>query len=85
MRSSTTLVNSRPISVAAVPYNELVSKGVADNCTARHGTTQHVTVRHDTARHGTARHSTARYGMTQHGTVAATECYSNKKLDVRAN
>jgi len=45
MRSSSTLVNSRPISVAAVPYNELVSKGVADNGTALHGT----------ARHGTAR------------------------------
>ena len=46
MRSSTTLVNSRPISVAAVPYNELESKGVADSGTARHGNALHGTARH---------------------------------------
>jgi len=50
MRSSTTLVNSRPISVAAVSHNELVRKGVAESRTERHGK----------ALHGTARHSTAR-------------------------
>jgi hypothetical protein len=35
MRSTTTLVSSRLISVAVVPRNEQLKKGVADNGTAR--------------------------------------------------